>query len=520
MIDNSKQDRESTTFAKTKPSQTRVGEGAPLRGVGSPRLAEGGSRYIREVTNPPLEFVDRETGEIVRQGKMSGDEAVTEARRLRYKLQSASREILYNFHGDNTPVNKDGYEKHHRTCTCNLKRISTTAQIVKSTTHKKAFFAGLATCANARTCPVCAAPINERKANEMRVAANQAEAMGLYMSLVTFTSPHTSGDKIEDLIPKISESLAGFWRGAPAKRFKEKYGIVGHIRSFEVRHGENGWHPHFHIIIVSEKQLPTTNRGDRGVVLDDQSDEWKWVLDRWQNMCVKNGLDKPNQYGLDIQNGEQAGEYITKFGSDGEILQTKSGKAVTWDIADEVTKGNTKRGRKGSRSPWDLLADSCDQELSQAERNEAKFLFLFYARAMVGVSQIKWSRGLRDFFGLGKEATDEEILKKEEDTADLLCHITPVEWKYIISNNLRSVVLELAENGGSEAVAKFIFSATAKGSFEVYFESFRNRSSSANESHDEDIARVVTCYSVAKGHSATVKPKDYTPQPEQLSFEV
>jgi hypothetical protein len=388
--------------------------------------------------------------------------------------------------------------------------VSPTVQVVKSRKHGKSFFSGVATCANARTCPVCAAPINERKANEMRTAANQREALGVNFSLLTFTAPHKAGDQIDSLVKKISNALKLFWMGAPSARFRKKYGIKGNIRSFEVRYGLNGWHPHFHIIIVSDKPLPSTKRDDNHnpLPMDEQSEDWLWILERWQNMCTKSGLDLPNKYGLDIQDGKAAGQYITKFGGDGEILETKSGGKVTWDMMDEVTKGNTKKGKKGSLSPWDLLAMSVDAE-KEEDRIKCKGLFLFYARAMKGVTQIKWSRGLRAFFGLGKELTDDEILAKDEDESDLLCHITPIEWKYIISNGLRPVVIELAENGGSEAVARFLFSVTGKGSFDAYYKEFMNRSDKPNEKHDEDITRVVTHFSFSSGHSSTIKPFYY-----------
>lgn len=490
--------------------------GASGRGPRAPRggcqdAPEGGSLGIyAKLRTPPMQVIDFSTGEVAAQGKLSERESVVEARRLRFRLQDASRRILYSFHGDNVPLDRKGREKHHRTCSCNRSVISPTVQIVKSTEHKKAFFSGVATCANARVCPVCAAPINERKANEMRTAANQREALGVHFSLLTFTAPHNSGDKIEDLIPKISQSLQGFWRGNPAKKFKERYGIIGNIRSFEVRYGSNGWHPHFHIIIVSRNELPQTKRDSNYKPLPScsQSDDWSWVLERWQTMCVKSGLDCPNEYGLDIQGGNEAGEYITKFGGDGEILQTKSGKSVTWDMMDELTKGNVKSGRNGSLSPWDLLALSVDGSTPE-ERQKAKTLFLFYARAMKGVTQIKWSRGLRDFFGLGAELSDEEILAKEEDTADLLCHVTPIEWKYVIGNDLRHVLIELAENGGSEAVARFLFSVTAKGDFDVYYDHFKKRSECHNSFDDEDSTRLVSSYSLSGGHSARVKPVVY-----------
>lgn len=501
-------------------TQSEINNASAAQASGVPRMGAGAPLGIyAKLRTPPLEngleFVDRETGELVFQRLLTKEESTIVARRQRFELQSTARDILFKFHGDNTPVNAEGFEKHHRTCACNLKRISTTCQIVKSTTHKKAFFAGLATCANARTCPVCAAPINERKANEMRVAANQLEALRLRFNLLTFTVPHTAGDDISFLVDGISQALGGFWRGSPAARFKKKYGIVGHIRSFEIRHGSNGWHPHFHIIIVTKSDAPslpeTLRDNHRPLPEEQQCDEYRWILDRWKTMCRVAGLDMPNDYGLDIRDGSEAGTYITKFGGDGEIISTKSGSTVTWDVADELTKGNTKKGKNGSRSPWDILADAGNKSLSEKIRSYSRYLFLMYARAMAGVTQLKWSRGLRAIFGLGAALTDEEILAKEEDSADLLCHITPVEWKYIVNNGLRSQVLELAENGGSDAVGRFLFSIFGDGEISFFMNTFKNRNTEANLNIDEDLSRVVTTLYPDGTRTSKAKKNNYIP---------
>jgi hypothetical protein len=442
----------------------------------------GNATELRTPPSQSLDFLDlnflellcKETGEILQQGKLSQQSAIDEARSIRFKLQDSARNILFRFHGSNVPVNSKGYEVHHRTCTCTRFRTGATAQVVKSKSNNKAFFTGVMSCANSRTCPICSAKISERKSNEMRMAFNIARAENLEISLLTFTAPHNSGDSLDDLKSGISEALSSFWRGATAKRFKEKYGILGNIRSFEIRHGNNGWHPHFHIILFSKNSLPHTKRDLKNRLEKEQSVEWLSILERWKSCCTRSGLSSPNMYGMDIQNGAHAGEYISKFGSDDEILQTKSGKKITWDMADEMTKGNTKTGRKGSSSPWDLLSLAVDGETKDIQ-NENKKLFLFYARAMQGVNLIRWSRGLRSYFDLGDQQTDEEILQAEEDKADLLCHITSGEWEYIIKNNLRAIVLQLSETGGSEAVARLLYSGNEFESFEDFYYNFLDR---------------------------------------------
>lgn len=468
---------------------------------------------VTELRTPPLKVIDsidKATGEISFSSGETQSEKILDARKIRYDLQSISSNVLYGYHVKGAPVNSKGYEVHHRTCTCHVHRLDNKVSVLKSSNHNKTFFGGLMTCGNARTCPVCAAPINERKANEMRTAFNQREALGLKVSMLTFTAPHSAHDSIEDLTIKISNSLSAFWRGAPAKRFKEKYGIVGHIRSFEVRYGSNGWHPHFHILIFSKSELPVTRKDNYSVMDKElQDDSWQWILSRWQSMCVKSGLNLPNEYGMDIQNADHAGAYITKFGSDGDILETANGKKITWDMADEMTKGNAKVGAKGSLSPWDILAQVRDG-VTKEDKDKAKLLFLSYARAMVGVSLVKWSRGLRSLFSLDeKEATDEEILSQQEDKADVLCFITAREWKYIHFNKLRPLILQLAESGGRLAVARFLHAKTSTGDFDVYYSEFIQRE---NDHSEKDKFSVGDRYGFGVDSHRTLEIKKLSPR--------
>ncbi|MDA0362193.1 MAG: hypothetical protein O3A45_04225 [Proteobacteria bacterium] len=426
----------------------------------------GGSPwYLHEVTGRSG-LIDTETGEI---SVLDQQQAAKDARRERYKLLDVSAKILRSFHGKETPINAHGHEVTHRTCKCNRVPLSPTTQILKSEQQRKAFFGGVMQCASVWTCPVCAAKINERKANEMRVAFNQAPELGLKAHLVTFTAPHTAGDTIDDLSRKMRDSLASFWAERRVKNWKKSRGVAGNIRAFEVRYGENGWHPHFHLIVFSKDSI----------ALDKDL-----LLDKWQTVCLRNGLDQPNEYGLDIQDGSKAGEYICKFGSDGEVLERADGKKVNWDAADEMTKGNVKKGKSGSLGPWDILRVVEESE-SEEERRKHHGLFLHYARAMKGVSQLKWSRGLRKVFDLEAEKSDEEILAEQEDAAKLLCHLSREEWRHLIQSKSRATVLELAENGGSEAVARYLYNsihykkyASVSGDwFLTFYQGFMSRQS-------------------------------------------
>lgn len=453
---------------KTKKTSLQAPSSAERAPTGAQRKAEGALGNATKLRTPPVitlnpfEYLDTSTGELQKVGKLSDIDASSVALNQRFILQDASREILYNFY-DEVRINEKGYEVHHRTCTCTRFRFSETTEIVKSTTSKKAFYRGLMQCADVKTCPVCAAKLSERKANEMRIAFNQWLAMGKNVSLLTLTSPHTAKDNIDTLVSQQSDALSRFWRGEPAKRFKKQYGITGHIRSFEIKHGKNGWHPHFHILIFSDVALP----------IDKKSDSYKWIFDRWVSCSLKAGLSKPNDYGMDIRDGSGAGDYISKYGNDDEILSTISGdKKITWDMADEMTKGHLKT--KGeSLTPFQILANYIDAD-NQKDKQIAKRLFLEYARSLKGKTLLKWSRGLRDLFGLGHQKSDDEIIKEETDKADFLCHLTVEEWDYILKNKLRSLILDLANRGGLQAVATFLSSSSIL-SVDEYLEEMQNR---------------------------------------------
>jgi hypothetical protein len=505
-----------------------------------------------DLHTPPLktvDYLDENTGEFITLGKLSDSESIVLSRKIRFDLQDTASNLLHGYFKGGAPtvtkiINDEHrtFEKHHRTCTCTRFLNSNTAQILKSVDYNKVFFGGTMNCANSRTCPICAQKINERKANEMRQAFNVANSQDLYVTLLTFTAPHTAKDSLDFLLGNdnahhyntvidvdgicktvsnvsldVIDELAGktntvldeiipvkkikikkkkqknrgilgamesFWAGATATRFKEKYKIVGNIRSFEIRYGENGWHPHFHIVLFSKIPLPATIKEDKKPIeLEDQCPDWIAILNRWQSVCLNNGLNEPNQYGMDIQDGANASSYITKFGSNDEILETKLGKKITWDMADEMTKGNVKTGRKGSLSPWDLLAIIGEKEDFDKVK-KAKALFLEYSRAMYRVTMVKWSRGLRKMFDLGKEKTDQEIIELEESSADVLCHLTPREWRFIYLNKHRAMILQLAENGGRDAVANFIFDNLYHGDFNVFYKQFINRDHEFSDIND------------------------------------
>ena len=352
-----------------------------------------------------IEKIDSVTGEILQFQQTKRGEKVyktpQQSRAERYALKSVVNEIFPNTR----------YSKCSR-----CRRSHDDVTIHKSKEHGRAFYGGLVVCGSPWACPVCAAKIAERRRVELQAATAAAQMMGLSVALATFTIPHGLGDDIASML----DSMAAAWRFMTMSRgYKElrKFsGLVGTVRALEVTHGQNGFHPHFHVLMFCKWPDEAKHLAPSLELL---------LCCLWRQACVKKGLPEPSrERGVKVDDGSWAARYASK-----------------WGLEDEMTKGHlkTSKGIKG-RSPWDflrsVLADGCE-----ADRR----LFAVYAQAFKGRRQLYWSNGLRELLGLDNEATDEELAAKQDDEAYELSRLSTVQWRAILFNRAEAAVLDLVE---------------------------------------------------------------------------
>jgi len=449
----------------------RVAEGA-LTGAAKPlvdtRTYETAQSHSFTVPNKSSSYrvlVDDSTGEIIqteidRTGNYSVVKNVAENKftslEKSYKLLDESSRVLWS---------KDLGKHQHRTCKCNKVRIDNNVSLLKDN-DGRTFFGGLMQCGSVWTCPVCSRKINEYKASEMREAFNAAMLEGHSIEMLTFTFPHSINQSLETNLDKLKAARQDFWRSAIVKRYR-KHGYIGRIDSFEITHGRNGWHPHIHAIVFSEQ--------------GGSAKSYQYLLRaQWVQCLFKHGLAsalemKGIEHALDVRDGSKAGEYICKFGSDGESKLTKDGsKSIHWDVADETTKAHVKTGRSGSVTPFDMLRIS-STTIDEKERLYYRSLFREYAKCMKGKSQIRWSRGLRDFYGVGESLTDQEIVELQEQSATLKAVILDSEWSDLIKHengklgkeSVRVTLRHLAslDTAGTDehyTIARYIYDRTSQ----------------------------------------------------------
>ena len=292
-----------------------------------------------------------------------------------------------------------------------------------------AHYQGLASCGSIWACPPCSAKIRNARALEIAEAAANWHRAGNTVLMVTFTAPHDLGMPLGELLPLVARGFTSVIAGGPWQRLKKRVPVAGQIRSIEVTHGPNGWHPHAHCLLFIEGNASAGQIADTG----------RHVRSRWRKFIVKAGYRPPSDlHGVDIQvctSAAEAGLYIAK---------TQDGKSP----GNEMARSDLKSGRAGHRTPFEILGEIADTgDLDHLP------LWHEYENATKGHQAITWSKGLRRLLlGVEPERSDEEIAA-EEVGGDLVLEISTGAWREVTRNlGLETRLLEAFESGGASAV--------------------------------------------------------------------
>jgi hypothetical protein len=234
-----------------------------------------------------------------------------------------------------------------------------------------AHYAGLETCGSVWACPVCQAKILNRRAEEISRGAARWHQRGNSVYMTTLTMAHDQGMRLAPLMQVIAGGFRSVISGRPWLRLKKRLGIVGTIRSVEVTHGVNGWHPHLHTL--------TFLTGDPGA--EGLAAFVTHMREKWRRYIIGAGYRSPHDFhGVKVDrcaSAAEAGAYIAK---------TQDGRAV----GNELARGDLKHGRADHRTPLEILesfrwtGDLADLALWRE-----------YECATYRHQRISWSKGLR-----------------------------------------------------------------------------------------------------------------------------
>ena len=280
-------------------------------------------------------------------------------------------------------------------------------------------YEGVQTCGYLKYCPCCARRIAETRRAEMNLLLTWARAAGYTVQMMTLTARHGIEDPLLDLVMGIKAAKSALHRHRTWRTKIAPY-IVGTVTGFEiVGGGPAGWHPHFHVIVITK--VP--------VDLDQLKDPWLASL-------RGKGLDGTGA-GWKVQDASHAGDYVAK-----------------WGMGEEMTLTDKKRGRKGGLSPFQLLASACQE-------GDARSLALWieYLKATPQIQVLRWSNGLKALVGVD-EKSDEEAArddKQEEQVETGRANIPNGPWRKVPGRkgrrDRRAEILNIAERDGAEAAA-------------------------------------------------------------------
>ncbi len=258
---------------------------------------------------------------------------------------------------------------------------------IQRTDLNRAIVSGVVTCGSQAACIACGSKIRAKRCQEVQTGMRNLLKSGGSAVFATFTIPHYVNDRLEDLWPLLSKCWKYVITGSVWQNFKKTHGFMGYVSATEVTFGKNGAHPHKHQLFCFDHQI------------DGDSTEFdtirRLLTDRWKRAVRKFlGRTVSETVGVDIRlakDAEGLGEYLSKIGA-------------------ELCLSSHKEGRRGSRTPWQVIADG----FATGNVDDLN-LFAEWCRVSKGKKLIQWSAGLRDRLLTDTEKTDEEIANETVD---------------------------------------------------------------------------------------------------------
>lgn len=341
--------------------------------------------------------------------------------------------------------------------------------IFKHTSTGNTFYGGLMICGSPYACPICVSKINEINAAEIRHAVSEWVNQGGICLFITLTFPHYRSDSFADIMQKFTKgALARFRSGKEFALIRKDLQYLGVIRSIEVTWGDaNGFHPHSHEIWFVKRDFLYFNNSIKEALsfieVQDLSESLKSFLlepfklrifDKWRSACLASDLEPPSyERGIVIKIAETEEELQARLAD--YFVKTGVEKSP-WGVDDEMTRLNSKKGKKDRYTPFDFLRQQFDLEISLNQKIRFRRLFAEYVNGFKGVSKIYWSPGLKKNFNI-QEITDQAKAEQKTETATLEYQVPPSIWVFVVAiEDHRSELLLKVKNEGVPAAKEFL----------------------------------------------------------------
>ena len=254
---------------------------------------------------------------------------------------------------------------------------------------------GLSYCEGVWVCPVCSGIIRNRRNTLSQQILTKTIQLGYELHFMTLTLSHTRDQSLADVLKLQSAAWRKVVTSKAWRQLSEQRGSKWFMRSLEVTYGSSGWHPHYHFVVAG---------------VDGSAAVMAQIVQLWRDAVHSLGgtaVDyAQNVVKVDGMNLQDLAHYVASWGGG------------DWSISREVT-ADTKAGRRGGRSPFQLAADAMMGD------DQAAQLYAEYVIAIRGKKAQQWSRLWLAAVNVTDEEVNDETVHQHELTDDTVVIAMP-----------------------------------------------------------------------------------------------
>jgi hypothetical protein len=215
--------------------------------------------------------------------------------------------------------------------------------------------------------------------------------------MMSLTVRHTAGDDLKALRQGVSEAWRRVQQSRAWRQMREECCVRHLIRGHDITWGDNGWHPHIHVMMLAQ-------RPDEAALWQDAlSVLWRHAVEQ-----VMGAKHLPTKRRACVVEACHDASYVGRLGL-------------------EVSSPSAKQARQGHMAPMQVayaLAHAVGEE-----RDRLASAWRAYAIGMQGCHQLQWSRGLRE--ALGEPPSDQQIVANDVDAVNdvVIAEIPQETWR-------------------------------------------------------------------------------------------
>ncbi|HET9929947.1 MAG TPA: protein rep [Polyangiaceae bacterium] len=271
------------------------------------------------------------------------------------------------------------------------------------------------TCASPWACPVCACNVYASRAAEITKAIERwNETPGHAVSLLTLTVRHALGDDLREVRRVLTDAFRALWRGQSGGRLRRELGVTHFVRSLEVTHGANGWHPHLHVLLFQSRK-PAAD------AVDKLKTRWRKIFEHQARRLRTRALGLTGELRAEAERAAATLEHATPSIEHGADLRLSRNARYIEKLGLEIASIATKRSQaRTSLTPWEIAWRAADGD------RRAQTIWTAYTEAMHGARQLTWSRGARAALGLSM--SDEDERHAGEHHGELVASVPAAVW--------------------------------------------------------------------------------------------